>query len=104
MCSPRQGHALATRRQARSWADKEVALGHRDAKTHAPRDTLSQPGTSAGQEMLWAVPYQLPVVTKGTWKPGGGARLCPAVQAGGQAPPPPSELGALSGDELTKSH
>lgn len=26
----------------------------------------------------------------------------PAVQAGGQAPPPPSELGELAGDELIK--
>lgn len=77
MCSPRQGHALATRRQARSRADKEAALGHRDAKTHAPRDTLRQPGTSAGQEMLCTVHYQLPIAMHSTWKAGGGARLSP---------------------------
>lgn len=77
MCSPRQGHALATRRQARSWADKEAALGHRNAKTHIPGDTLRQPGTSAGQEMLCTVHYQLPIAMQGTWKPGREARLCP---------------------------
>lgn len=66
VCSPCQGHALAARHQARSWADKKAALGHRDAKTHSPRDTLRQPGTSAVQEMLWAVPYQLPIAMQGT--------------------------------------
>lgn len=78
MCSPCQGHALAARRQARSRADKATALGHRDAKTHSPGDTLRHSGTSAVQEMLWAVPYQLLIARQGTWKPGGGARLCPA--------------------------
>lgn len=109
MCSPCQGHALAARRQARSWADKEAVLGHRDAKTHALRGHpetarhLSRTRDAVGSALPAPLTHARHLEA---WRRGQAVSgVAPAVQADGQTPPPPpSELGELAGDELTQSH